>query len=379
MSPLLVRRFRLILATFLSLVVFTITATAEPPEPPTFAGRFDDQGLLVPCTGPQDWVHLTSSEWLHGDLREFKLTYLEFKSERLKEQRIKWKHVVELCTPFPTRFVDGSMKVITGAARLYDDIVYVWTLEGELVEIPREELFAILPGEPKELNRWRAMASLGATVYSGNTNQTSVTATVEFQRRAVGSLMSLGYDGAQGTANNVENVNRHRGDAYWQYDLTRSFYATVFDIDVLNDRFLNLDVRASPGVGAGYRIFDRGLFEWSAETGAIYQYTEFRSVGVGEPSSTSDGGVRFTTRMRWDVTGDLEFKGDHSTILVASDFRQTSYNTRLALIYDITDLLKLEFRLNHDRIREPRPRENGTVPAQDDLQTVLAFGIDLRP
>ena len=61
---------RRIARVFPMLAFFPVAVASEEPapaiEPPSFEGRFDETGLLEPCTGPDDWVHLTSSEWLHG-------------------------------------------------------------------------------------------------------------------------------------------------------------------------------------------------------------------------------------------------------------------------------------------------------------------------
>ena len=360
-----------------------MVAASEDPapaiEPPSFEGRFDGTGLLEPCTGPDDWVHLTSSEWLHGDLREFNRKRLEFKSERLKTQSIKWKHVAEFCTPFPMRFVSDDMRVVTGYGRMRGDTVYVWLTDGSVVEIPRNRLFSILRGEPTEWNRWKFKASLGLDANTGNTEQTTFNAGLDVARRSATTLLAGDYYLSLGSADGKDTVNRHQAVVRGQVDISRKFYVSVFDVAILADEFQNIGLRAAPGAGFGYRFFDRGDFEFELEADVIYQYTRFVSTPSGSADSTNDAGNRFTARLRWDVTGDLEFTGNHSTTLVYTVFRLSSYNTRLALIYDLTDILKLEFRLNHNRLQEPIPDGMGGVPKRDDLQAIISFGFDLRP
>lgn len=358
-------------------------AASEEPvpdiEPPSFEGRLDETGLLEPCTGPDDWIHLTSGEWLHGDLLSFKYKWLEFDSERMNLNTIKWKYVVELCNSYPMRFITDDLEVITGTGRMRGDTVYVWVADGSRVEIPRSRLYSILRGEPTEWNRWTFKASLGVDANTGNTNQTNFNTALDVKRKSATSLLAGNYQLSLGSVNNEDTVNRHQAELRGQRDITRQLYFSVLDIGLLSDEFQNISLRAIPGSGLGYRFFDRGNFEFEIEADAIYQYTGFVSAPTGFADSSNDAGNRISARLRWDITGDLESTINHATTLIYTDFRLSSYNTRFALIYDLTDILKLEFRINHNRVQEPIPDAQGVVPKTDDLQAIISFGLDLRP
>ncbi len=56
----------------------------------------DEIGLPRPCTGPYDWVRLTSGEWLRGSIYGMRNKRLEFRSKRLKTQladRMPWSNL----------------------------------------------------------------------------------------------------------------------------------------------------------------------------------------------------------------------------------------------------------------------------------------------
>jgi putative salt-induced outer membrane protein YdiY len=359
----------------------------EPPEedapptiePPSFVGRMDERGLLEPCTGPGDWIHLTSSEWLYGDLRELKHKRLEFKSVRLNIQSIKWKHIVELCTPYPMRFISNKMEVLTGPARMRGGKLTIWQADGSVIEIQRDRIFAILRGEPTEWNRWTLKASLGLDANTGNTEQTSFNAGLDISRRAATTLVAGNYQMSLGSSDGKDNVNRHQAEIRGQKDITRRLYVSALDVGILADQFQNIALRATPGSGLGYRFLDSTDLEFEIEADVIYQRTNFVSAPPDSASSTNDAGNRISARLRWDATGDLEFTANHSTTLVYTDFRLSSYNTRVALIYDLTDILKLEIRLNHNRVQEPIPNANNDTPKRDDLQLIVSFGFEWRP
>ncbi|GAG19931.1 unnamed protein product, partial [marine sediment metagenome] len=112
----------------------------EPPPPPP-----DDF----------DWIQLTSGEWLKGELKVLYEKSLEFDSDKLDLQEFKWKDVKQVRghQSFMVR-LEGPITVV-GMLKVTEDKVFV-TVGKERQEFERNQLIAIAPGEPKEINYWSA-------------------------------------------------------------------------------------------------------------------------------------------------------------------------------------------------------------------------------
>ena len=55
------------------------------------------------------------------------------------------------------------------------------------------------------------------------------------------------------------------------------------------------------------------------------------------------------------------------------DFDQSNFHTQGSLVYDITDLVYLEFSVWYDRVLQPRPTVDGSVPDPNDVRTVASI------
>jgi hypothetical protein len=340
------------------------------------SGAANGQALPKPCSDEKDWVQLSSAEWLRGDLRRMRGKRVEFKSKKLKSQTLKWKDVVELCLPRVARWVREGPIVTQGLGHMAAGEVVVVTANGE-VRFPRRDLVAVLPGEASELERWGVKLTLGLDAHVGNTEQTAYSASGEIWREAHSSRFLFGYQGSVGTADGQENVNKHRLNSFYDYFFTKRFYWTVIDAIASYDRFQNIGIRFTPSTGPGYMIVDRPNLDWRVAAALGYQYTSFISVAPGEAASTSDLAVVLSTEFEWEIVNDFKFNLSNWTILVPTDFDQTSLRTRGQVTYEITDLLRLEITAIHDFLNQPVSKNDGTVPDSHDFQLILGLGVEI--
>jgi putative salt-induced outer membrane protein YdiY len=356
--------------------VLVLCACALPAFGKNAEGVSDATELSKPCTGQYDWIHLTSAEWLKGELYGLRLETLEFKSKKIKKLTLKWKDVAELCIARIARFVIEDGEQIQGIGRVSPTEVSVFTARGEIT-FPRDHLMAILPGQATERERWSLVAGLGIDANIGNTEQTAINASFELKREARRTRIRFEYYGSYGTANQEANVNRHRIVTVARYYATRYFFLLPFDAVTSYDKFQNISIRTTPGVGLGYQIFDLSAFEWLVQGGVGYQYVRFISVEPGQPADQNDLTIKLGTQFKWEITSDLDFDVEHETTLVPTDFGQTTLYTRAKLVFELTDLLKLEVSTIWNRTQEPTSTITGETPKQNDLQLVVGFSFEL--
>ena len=366
-SELMRRSIRIISRLCLVLVVGLFASS-------TFA---DVKALPAPCTGGDDWLQLDSAEWLRGDLRRMRNRTLEFNSEDLNSQTFDWKDdVATLCMAGIARFVRADHTMIQGIGRVDQETVSILSATGT-VEFPRSDLVAILPGRASELDRWTLKLSLGGDLNSGNTNQSSMNASVVVDREDSLTRLELGYYGSYGAADGVVNVNRYRVETGLDYFLTSRFYIQPFDAALQYDQFQNIGARVSPTAGVGYRIFDKSWLEWEVEAALGYQYLRYISVVPGQPIYKNDFIGRLTTIAKWTIVNDVKLSVNHTSLLVATDIGRTSGNTRAVLSYKVNDLIDIETTFVHDRVWQPVADSQGVVPKKDDFQLIFSLAVNV--
>lgn len=346
----------------------------EAPPPPPIPPPTESSFLEKPCTGSDDWIRLTSSEWLKGDVRRMRSQYVDFWSREMKSQSIKWRKVVDLCLAEEARFVTRGYRAYVGRGAVRNDTVIVETAQGQ-VRFPRKDLTGILPGRDREIDRWGISLGVGINADQGNTDQVSLNLNGALKREDRFSRGEISYSGSYGMTNQVETIHRHRLDNSFDWYFSRQLYWTVLDMPIFHDEFQNIGARISPSTGPGWQIFEQDGLEWSVETGIGYQYSSFISVQPPQRPQASDMLVRFSTDFSWDIVSDLELKLSHSSTLVPTDLGLTSLYTQVKLEYELTWLLKLETTLVHNRVFDPVPLANGTRPKPDDVQLIFGFSL----
>jgi putative salt-induced outer membrane protein YdiY len=320
-------------------------------------------------------VHLSSGEWLRGEFKRMRKKKFEFRSTRMKKQTIDWKHVREFCFANETRFILYDHTVLSGRGRLVGGRLTVVDVDVTQTA-PRADIWAILPGLPTELNRWRATISAGLDAYSGNTDQQNLTASMTVDREDASTHLDLGYTTSFGRSDGVDNVKRHRATAQYDVYFNRSLFAVLPYLEYTSDTFQNIQQRVVPALGLGYRFFDLDDFEWEVQAGAAYQYTQYVSVQPGQSLRENDVGPYITTNLIWDITGDLTFAVSQNAILLIRDFNQSNFHTQGSLVYDVTDLIYLEFSVWYDRVLQPRETSAGSLPDANDTRTVVSIGLN---
>jgi len=332
--------------------------------------------LAEPCTGRYDWIQLTSSEWLKGELRRMRNRSIEFESDKLKSQSLKWKDVATVCVARVSRFVRSDRTTVQGIGHVRDGEVVVLAAIGE-VTFPRADLLAILPGSATERDRWSLKASIGADVQTGNTVQSSLDIALAIRREDRVTRGEVSYTGSYGRTDGVDNLNQQRITLKLDYFLSRRFYFTIIQAPFTYDEFQNVALRATPGAGPGYRLFDLDDFECDIGLALAYQYLRYISVPPGQPSVLNAVAVAPSFSFKWTIVSDLDLEMSHYSAIVATNIGQTTNHTSVALSYEITNFLDLEITGVHDRTWKPVPNDLGQVPKKDDLRLIFGFALEI--
>lgn len=321
-----------------------------------------------------DWIQLTSGEWLKGRIKSMQQRRLDFDSEKLKDLSLDWEDVKAIYSPSATcRF--GDRDIYTGALKVDPKFVSIDSEGGGEVRLPRSELNAISPGGMSERNYWSGTFAMGATVRTGNSNSTDLTAQANVQRRTPDSKLALAYLGNYNTASGAKTADNQRVDAAFDRNLARDLFVRPIGGQYYRDPLANIQNQATVSGGAGYYILNQPKVEWEFFTGPAFQYTKFVNTEVGHSGENFTPAGLFQTHFDKELTPRLDLVIDWQGVLTGRDAGLFTQHAVGTLRFKITRVLDLDLSLIWDRTEQPQANSSGHVPKRDDFQSVLSVGV----
>jgi len=326
-----------------------------------------------PDEGGWDWLRTTSGEWLKGDLTRMRDREFEFDSDEFDDVKVDQEDVADfrLVRAYTYRF--RGRETFRGTAQQQDGVIKVRTQDGEIIERDATHLVSISRGAGVELQRWSADLGVGATLRSGNTDQTDISGKAKITRETAFTRYRLDYRGAWSKVDSDKTTNNHRVMNAFDYFLSWRFFVTLPFLEFFTDEFQNIDGRYTPGVGVGYEVIDSSRLEWDVSSGAAYQRTVFTS-GADDDN---DGALLFGTAVELEVTKNLDWDTSYDVQLIVTDFEKTNHHLRSELSFDIWGPIDFDLTFIWDRIESPESESDGSQPDSDDFRMEVGFSIEL--
>jgi putative salt-induced outer membrane protein YdiY len=325
--------------------------------------------------GRFDWIQMTSGEWVKGEITSMYDESLEFDSDEFDDltldlddiQQIRTSQVMNVglvhgVSAVGLLIVDGDRVTVVG--------------EEETREFSREDVLTITAGPPKEINYWSMKFSFGLVVRSGNSNVREMSNGANIVRRTPKNRITIDLIGNENTTEDVKTSDNQRANAGWDKFISKRFFLKPVWAEFFRDPFQNISRRMTLGVGAGYKIIDNPKVDWEVSGGPSYQETRFESVEPGSPTSESTPALVVGTTASWDITKWLEFDGNYRFQIVNEE--SGTYNHHLVASFesDITKWIEFDVSWIWDRIENPTPAADGTVPEQDDFRTTVGLNFE---
>jgi hypothetical protein len=337
-----------------------------------------------------DWIQLTSGEWLKGDLKVLYNDSLEFESDKLDLLTFDWKDVqqVRCHDPQSVRLDDPEAPekkipdlneqtgTMVGFLQINGNRVFVDTGE-EPLEFDRSNLMSIASGESNELDHWSASITLSLDVMTGNTEQVNFSSYTEAKRRTSMSRFFIGYQGIYSTESGKVTGNNHRADSYFDIFETRWFFWRPVFAEYYRDPLANIADRWTIGTGIGYTIIDTAKTELLISPGIAYQATEYDSSEAGESDTSSTPALVVSTEYDTEVTSKIDFNAKYNFNVVNEQSGTYSHHIALDLKIELIRKLDLDLSFIWDRIQDPTPASDGSVPDQDDLHYFCGISFEL--
>lgn len=326
-----------------------------------------------------DWVQLASGEWLKGEIKRMRDDVLEFDSDKLGMQFIDLADVTRLHSPNVNTYVFDDRVSATGLAVITPDKVAIQTEEGTQV-FDRTELEGMLEGGEREKDWWSMSLRFGLTLNRGNTDQLTYDVLFKVRREDEMTRMDLSYNGTFGKTDGVKNVQRHLAEFDFKVFLSDRWFVTPVFGQLLNDRFQNIRLRATPAAGAGVHIIDAPNVKWDFQTGLGYQYLKFLDDSqVTGDDPQHDVFVPLYTYADFDITDDVDLTLSWLTNLVVTEIGNTNHTGKADLAIELTSVIDLNVAFLFLRTEQPAPPPDPTAPPieKNDYQLVVGVSLEL--
>jgi putative salt-induced outer membrane protein YdiY len=293
----------------------------------------------------------------------------------MDEQSFDWEDIAELRSSRMYTYVLTDRTSLVGTALILDDDVVI-SADGEERVLKRGDLMSIVPAGTRELDRWDGKLSLGLAFRHGNTEQTDLTYQAFVRRRDALTRLRLDLNGAIGAVDGEQTVNNIRSTLKFDLFTSPRFYITPLAIMIYHDKFTNIAIQSTPYAGVGYHALKKKKAEMDLELAAGYQHTKYISVQPGEDEENRSGAILPTIGIETDPLKDVDLDVLYQAGITIPDPEDTTMHGELILSVEITKLFDLDVSWIWDRVQNPRPAEDGTIPKKDDVKLTVGIGID---
>jgi putative salt-induced outer membrane protein YdiY len=317
--------------------------------------------LMLVGEAHADKVLLKNGDQLRGTVKNVKGGVLTLMTDYSEPVKIKTSEISKISTDEPIEMHLNTGEILKGSLKpAGEGEVKVEPSSGRQSAVIAWDLVKSINPPP---NTWHGNISLGASQLSGNTDRTAVNAAVVLERKFDGDRFFLRARHNYAEENDSVTNRNTFGAIKFEHFFTKKFFGYL-GVELLNDSFKDLNLRASVGPGVGYQIWDDDRKALSVEAGVSY-FIEDRKTGEDVKFVTG----RVGANLQYHIVDALVFTDN---LLFYPSIEQTSdYSLRneATLSTDIYAGWELRFSNILEYDNQPSPGIQTT-----DLQWILSLG-----
>lgn len=320
-----------------------------------------------------DWIMLVSGEWLKGELISLYEDELEFDSDELDELSFDWDDVLIVMThkPFEVLFLDRSIHV--GQLVIRDGKV---AINGAVSEsLPRSAILSIARSGEDFTSLWDGDIGLSVDMRDGSTNRKDYAVRVITQRRTSQNRFQLNYQYAYGEVDGSSVEDSQRLTTSYDIFLSDRWFVRPAQFEYFADEFQNIDERYTLTSSLGYHLIDNSHTTWDVFLGAGYQKTYYVTVQAGRDDIEETPVGLVGTFLDIELTSNIDYDFLYEGQWVNTRSGGFNHHFDTGLSIEFLGDFDLDIRLILDRVEDPVPESDGTVPDKNDsrLQVGLSY------
>jgi putative salt-induced outer membrane protein YdiY len=223
-----------------------------------------------------DEIHLVNGDRITGKFIKMEDNQLIFETDYAGQVTINWQKVAQLITDTPVKAILRDGKILE-TTDLNDNTLVAYPEKKEKNEFSLTQIKAI-NSEQKPSFKITARVNAGMEIERGNTDSDDLHIDGEFIARAEKYRVTVG--GELDKEKSSGDTTDENWLAYGKYDyfLTAKWFL-YFNTLLEHDKFADLDLRSTVGVGPGYQFFESPELNLFVSAGPAYVSEDFIEAG----------------------------------------------------------------------------------------------------
>ena len=316
-----------------------------------------------------DEVVLANGDRLSGKVLGKENGTLTLKSPYAGDLIIKWDDVRRIATDGPISVYLTDRTKLIGAVRSEEDGSVIVTPEGAAASapIPLAQIGAINPSAEiaGEAAKITGHINAGMSSTSGNTQTRKIYADAENVIRTRDDRLTLGARGSNAEDSGEETESNWFGYLKYDHFFSKKWYGYA-NSNFENDRFKDIRLRATVGLGSGYQFLETPATNLSVEGGLTYVHTDF----IAAPNDSYPAG-------RWAMKFDhllfatkYKFFHMHEAVMSLEDTSNVFVRSQTGVRIPLMERLNATAQYNVDWDSQPT---NGRVRTDKALLLTLGY------
>jgi len=235
--------------------------------------------IVLTCLVPQmvlaDEIVLDNGNRFTGTVTSLSGDYVTLTSDYAEPIKIKKATIVKISTDNPVELHLSSGEIIKGKLKTGDDGRIVVD-EGEGRVASGIDLKSVTAVNPPPTGKWQGNVSLSGNLQTGNTDRSGLSFGTEAMRRGDQDRFSMRFLYNIAEEDDAMTTRNAFGALQYDYFFTKKFYGYL-GVELLNDKYKDLNLRAVVGPGVGYQVWDDLIKALSLEAGIAYFSEDYKS------------------------------------------------------------------------------------------------------
>lgn len=330
---------------------------------------------LSPKSQNFDWVQTKSGEWFKGEIKTLYRDELIFDSDEIGLYTFDFDDIEQIKSHQMIAVNIDGVAIFEGLIRYKEDKISI--IQGDKRYIfDRYMVVSLAPEDKSEISKWSGKITASLDIRSGNSDQKDFSAQANISRLTSKNRLTFDYLGRTSEKSGEETANDHRLNQKYDEFITRKFFWTPFFSELYKDKFKNIKIQATGGVGIGYILVDEKDVDWDISGGPAYIHTEYQDVEPGQSKTSGSPALELSTNYEHKLTNRVDFIYAYQLTWTDTDAGTYKHHMVTTFENEITDWLDLDITYVWDYIADPEKESDGSVPDSDDHQVLIGLGIE---
>jgi len=310
-----------------------------------------------------DEIILQNGDRLTGEVTTMENDKLILKTEYSAPIEIKRKMIRKISISEQATLHLSDGEVLKGILRTTDDgrLVVESSDDREETSVAWDRITAINP-TPVPRAKWKGNINAGAGIQSGNTDRKNASVGAEAMRKTEADRFGIRFLYNYAEEDGEASARNTYGATKYDYFFTKKYFGYL-SIEMLHDKFKNLNLRTVVGPGAGYQIWDDPVKFLLAEAGLSY-FSEDRKEGVDKDWLTG----RMAGSFQYKFNKMVQVKDDLIIYPNLEQGGEFQLRNEAALIAKLNSFLSLRVANIYEHDSDP-----GEDVRKDDWQWIFAL------